>query len=165
MKGRSRKNPPYQYVTDAKWASLGTTMTVKEALDLWWNSIRIKVINTEGKEIVACIYKCCNGYYEVFDLADAFGVDDEAVLKLPIKLDEAYDEDADGYPIVEAQLRAIKINVDPMDDCWREHGDICQQFWAKDARKSTFLDRHRFTWKTVAKDKAFGEWCFIKEVI
>ena len=40
IKGRANKNPPYEYITRAKWNSLGQTMTLQKALNKWWNSIR-----------------------------------------------------------------------------------------------------------------------------
>ena len=101
MYGRSRKNPPYRWMTDAKWDSLGKTLTVKKALDLWWNSIRVKV--PVGQKI-ACIYKCYDGEYETSQLEQLLKCSDEEVLQYSIELDNAYDEDSDGYPIVHATL-------------------------------------------------------------
>jgi hypothetical protein len=101
MYGRSRKNPPYKWVTEAKWDSLGETMTVKKALDLWWNSIRVR-IPEESKTV--CIYKCYDGEYETSQLEQTLKCSDVEASKLLIKLDNSYDEDADGYPIVFATL-------------------------------------------------------------
>lgn len=103
IKGRSRKNPPYKYMTDAKWDTLGEIMSVKKALDVWWNSIRIRFDTTE-KQGVACIYKCHDGSYEISDLKEAFGWSDKQVLEHWIHINDQYDEDADGYPIVFATL-------------------------------------------------------------
>jgi hypothetical protein len=43
MYGRSCKRPPYKYLTVAKDNSLGQTLTVRKRLDLWWNSVRVRV--------------------------------------------------------------------------------------------------------------------------
>ncbi len=102
MYGRSRKNPPYKWMTDAKWNSLGETVTVKKALDLWWNSVRVR-IPTESKTV--CIYKCYDGEYETSQLEKVLKCSDEEVLKYSIELDNSYDEDSDGYPIVFATLQ------------------------------------------------------------
>lgn len=99
IKGRSCKNPPYEYMTDAKWETLGETMTLKEALDKWWNSIRIKV-----NDNITVNYKCYDGEYEIYELADELKLDEDKVLKLKIKLNDEYCEDGDGYPIVYANL-------------------------------------------------------------
>lgn len=107
VKGRSRKNPPYRAITDAKWDSLGETLTVKKALDLWWNSIRVRMPN--GKDYHRfLIYKCYDGEYVLDDMAEALGISEEEVLKLNITLDEDYDEDSDGYPIAFAKLEKVK---------------------------------------------------------
>ena len=99
IKGRSCKNPPYDYMTETKWNSLGETLTVKEALDMWWNSIRVRTNNN-----TALIYKCYTGEYETCELEDLLDTTETKVLKLVITLDNEYDEDADGYPIIYASL-------------------------------------------------------------
>jgi len=99
--GRSCKNPPYKYLTVSKDNSLGQIITVKKRLDLWWNSVRVRV---PGKTETACIYKCYDGSYETYELEQMLGCSDEEVLKLKIKLDGCEDEDLDGYPIVYATL-------------------------------------------------------------
>ena len=99
IKGRSNQNPPYKYMTDAKWSSLGETMTLKKALDKWWNSIRIKV-----NDNITINYKCYDGEYDIYELADELELDEDEVLKLQITLNDEYDDDGDGYPIVYATL-------------------------------------------------------------
>ena len=101
MYGRSCKRPPYRYLTVAKDNSLGQTLTVRKRLDLWWNSVRVRV---SGKSETVCIYKCHDGFYETYELEQALNCSDEQVLTLKIKLDGCEDEDADGYPIVFATL-------------------------------------------------------------
>ena len=75
----------YMNLTSDKYNSLGKTMTLKDALDLWWNSVRVRT-----KDGVRLCYKCHDGDYELCDLS----------LNLTITLDDEWDEDADGYPIV-----------------------------------------------------------------
>ena len=93
---------------DEKWWSCGETMTLKEALDLWWNSVRIEVPVNDGKEkkIYVC-YKCAytdkDGPYELDGLPKSF-------LKEEIYLSQEYDEDADGYPYV----TAVFVDIDPV---------------------------------------------------
>ena len=78
----------YKSMSKAKWASLGETMTLKDALDLWWNSVRI-----DGE----IYYKTHTGNYETPE-------DDipEELLNRKITLWNEYDNDSDGYPIVYA---------------------------------------------------------------
>lgn len=87
------KHIPYEYMTDKKWNSLGETMTLKNAMDLWWNSIRVR---TPNKEVITC-YKCYDGDYEIMG---------NLKLNAKITLDDEYNEDADGYPIIFATLIA-----------------------------------------------------------
>ena len=105
-RGRSCKNPPYRWMTEAKWNTLGETITVKQALDKWWNSVRIR--KKEGGYIL--IYKCCNGEYEVseFENTPGFGdMPENKILELKITLDDEYDEDWDGYPVVYANFAGV----------------------------------------------------------
>ena len=103
VKGRSRKDPPYEYMTEAKWNSLGKTMTIKKALDMWWNSVRVRT--PKGMEShVFTMYKCYDGEYDLSDMEDVLDIAEEDILKYKITLDEEYDEDSDGYPIVFATL-------------------------------------------------------------
>lgn len=91
MAKKKSLNLPYEYMTREKWNSLGQTMTLKEACDLGWNSVRVR---TKGREDdysrVRLCYRCNDGDYEL----------DELPKKLLITLDDEYDEDSDGYPII-----------------------------------------------------------------
>lgn len=103
IKGRSCKNPPYEFMTAKKMDSLGETMTIKKALDMWWNSVRVRT--PKGMEPHTFImYKCDDGEYDLADMADVLEISEEDILKCKITLDEQYDEDSDGYPIVFATL-------------------------------------------------------------
>jgi len=86
-------NLPYEYMTAEKWTSLGDTMTLQEACDLGWNSIRVRVKGKKDNR-TRCCYLCNDGDYEL----------DGLTKKLLITLDDEYDEDADGYPIVYATM-------------------------------------------------------------
>ena len=105
LKGRPNKNAPYQWMTDEKWGSLGETMTIKEALDLWWNCIHVRLPNGDR----AYIYKCSDGWYEIDSLLSSsyikkLKLDVKKVLALKITLDNEYDEDDEENPIVSATL-------------------------------------------------------------
>lgn len=100
LRGTSNQNPPYRWMTQAKWDSMGCTMTVKQALNKWWNSIRVRVPG-QGS---ACIYKCDDGWYEVDSLARKLKITQEEALKLKITLDDSYEEDDDDNPIIYATL-------------------------------------------------------------
>ena len=86
---KKKLNLPYEYMTDEKWDSLGETMTLKEACDLGWNSIRVRVKGRKDDR-TRCCYLCNDGYYEL----------DGLTKELLITLDDGYDDDSDGYPIV-----------------------------------------------------------------
>lgn len=100
LRGTSNQNPPYRWMTQAKWDSMGCTMTVKQALNKWWNSIRVRVPG-QGS---ACIYKCHDGWYEIDNLARKLKITQEEALKLKITLDDEYQEDDDDNPIIYATL-------------------------------------------------------------
>lgn len=80
----------YHNIDDKTW-TLGEQMTLRELLDCWWNSVRIA-----GN---SC-YK--NAYYEdsEYELGDL----DESDLDRVVEVDDDYDYDADGYPIVYARF-------------------------------------------------------------
>ena len=80
----------YECLTNDKYDSLGKEMTVREALDLWWNSIRIRT--ADG---ILCCYKRHDGSYEL---------NERDILDKRILLDGEWLEDGDGYPIVFATL-------------------------------------------------------------
>jgi len=88
----------YTDIESKSW-SCGETMVLKDALDLWWNSVRVR---TEDG-VVLC-YKnayTCDEPYTIGDLPKS------ALAKL-VKLDDSWDEDADGYPIVYAEFVSEK---------------------------------------------------------
>ena len=96
----------YEKITSEKEASLGKTMTVKEACDLWWSSVRIQS-NVEiivWKDIDDNSYTC-NIYDECYE-------DDSEVLKEllndEITLVSYYYED--GYPVVDAVFGKAEKN-------------------------------------------------------
>lgn len=103
IKGRSCKNPPYEFMTEKKWDSLGETITIKQALDMWWNSVRVRTPNGMEKHTFT-VYKCYDGEYDLSDMADVLEISEKDILKCKITLDDEYDEDSDGYPIVFATL-------------------------------------------------------------
>lgn len=79
----------FECISDLKLKSLGQTMTVADACKLLWNSVR--VYGTEGI-----------AYYSPKD--NELVVDNcetpEDFLKMKIQLDDFWQEDADGFPIV-----------------------------------------------------------------
>lgn len=79
----------YECITDTKKKSLGQTMTVADACKLLWNSVR--VYGTEG----IAYYNPKNNEFTVdnCETPDDF-------LKMEITLDDYWQEDADGYPII-----------------------------------------------------------------
>lgn len=79
----------YSEVSWSKFNSLGQTMTLKDALDLWWNSVRI-----DGKGY----FKSFENSYEDFEGNELDG----NLLNRKIRLNDEFDEDSDGYPIVGA---------------------------------------------------------------
>ena len=85
MAKKKSLNLPYEYMTDEKWDSLGGTMTLQEACDMGWNSIRVR---TRGS--TKCCYRCDDGDYVL----------DSLTKDTVITLDNEYDDDSDGYPIV-----------------------------------------------------------------
>ena len=110
----------YEKITSEKEASLGKTMTVKEACDLWWSSVRIQS-NVEiivWKDIDDNSYTC-NIYDECYE-------DDSEVLKEllndEITLVSYYYED--GYPVVDAvfgkaEKNRLKIAAKKMKEAMR----------------------------------------------
>ena len=103
IKGRTRENPPYRWMTQAKYDSLGERMTLKRALDKWWNAIYITF-----PDRFTISYKCSDGTYEVSELADELGLTEDEVLEVKIDISGEWDEDGDGYPVVYAELAEDK---------------------------------------------------------
>lgn len=87
----------YAYITKEKRESLGQILTVRELCDMWWNSVRIRWNNEDTP--TALIYKdCYDNSYSIDDLEhNPLG---ENVLDLKVQVDDHYEEDADGYPII-----------------------------------------------------------------
>ena len=107
----------YEKITSEKEASLGKTMTVKEACDLLWSSVRIQS-NVEiivWKDIDDNSYTC-NIYDECYE-------DDSEVLKEllndEITLVSYYYED--GYPVVDAVFGKVEKKEYSFDrEAWQE---------------------------------------------
>ena len=90
----------YTDVNYEKESSLGSDLTVKELLDMWWNSVRITGKNIDGR---AVLYKQCDdGEYELDKENQPYG---EQILNMIVHTDEIYDADEDGYPIVFAKIK------------------------------------------------------------
>lgn len=83
------------YDKDKAW-SCGETMKLKEALDLWWNSVRIRT--DEGTVLCYKNAYTCDEPYTIGNLP-------KLALKREVVLDDEWDEDADGYPIVYAKFK------------------------------------------------------------
>lgn len=89
-------NNVYTYLSPEKINSLGQIMTVKEALDLWWNSVRIIY-----KKQQLILYKTFEGDYELDEEMTPYGVN---ILNCKIKISRRPFYDLDGYPYVLATL-------------------------------------------------------------
>jgi len=82
-------------ITNTMWKSLGQKMTVRDACKCGWNSVRVPY-GEYADEAIA--------YYDEAD--GTFGVDgylcgpDEELLDMEVELEDHWDEDEDGYPIV-----------------------------------------------------------------
>lgn len=93
------KHIPYEYMTYEKHMSLGETMTIKKALNLWWNSVRIKL-----NDNLFIIYRCYDKTYELGGLDEELEITENELLKRKITLDSEYYEDSDNYPVINAVL-------------------------------------------------------------
>ena len=113
----------YSEVSWSKFNSLGQTMTLKDALDLWWNSVRI-----DGKGY----FKSFENSYEDFEGNEL----DDNLLNRKIKLDDEFDEDSDGYPIVGAIFVDSSINEDV---------DVEKVYWTAHPSEDDILD----SWETL----------------
>ena len=96
----------YEKITSAKEASLGKTMTVKEACDLLWSSVRIQ----SNVEII--VWKDIDDNSYTCNIYDTYYEDDSEVLKEllndEITLVSYYYED--GYPVVDAVFGKAEKN-------------------------------------------------------
>lgn len=96
----------YEKITSEKEASFGKTMTVKEACDLWWNSVRIQ----SDEEII--VWKNIDDNSYSCNIYDEYDEDDSEELKellnKEITLVSYYYED--GYPVVDAVFGKAEKN-------------------------------------------------------
>jgi len=93
----------YTDITDEKENSIDTDITVKELLDMWWNSVRIKGGKIKG---TAILYKDCkDGSYELDKDNNPYG---EAILDMVVHTKDEWDDDGDGYPIIYATIEGDK---------------------------------------------------------
>lgn len=83
-------------VTEEKRRCLGEIMTIKDLLDLGWNSVRLRWKNDNIP--TATLYKDHEDEYDLDD--DIHNPLQEKVLDVVVKVEEYYDEDSDGFPIV-----------------------------------------------------------------
>ena len=85
----------YEKITSEKEASFGKTMTVKEACDLWWNSVRIqsdeKII--VWKNIDDNSYSC--NIYDDYDEDDSEELKELLNKEITLESDYYYDEDGE----------------------------------------------------------------------
>lgn len=89
----------YEKITSEKEASLGKTMTVKEACDLLWSSVRIQ----SNVEII--VWKDIDDNSYTCNIYDTYYEDDSEVLKELLDNEitlEPYYYVEDGYPVVDA---------------------------------------------------------------
>lgn len=98
----------YEKITSEKEASFGKTMTVKEACDLWWNSVRIQ----SDEEII--VWKNIDDNSYSCNIYDEYDEDDSEELKellnKEITLESDYYYDEDGYPVVDAVFGKAEKN-------------------------------------------------------
>ena len=97
----------YEKITSEKEASFGKTMTVKEACDLWWNSVRIQ----SDEEII--VWKNIDDNSYSCNIYDTYYEDDSEVLKELLDNEitlEPYYYDEDGYPVVDAVFGNVEKN-------------------------------------------------------
>lgn len=83
----------YRDLDEKDWGT--DDYTLKEVLDMWWNSVRIKL---DGGDIYCC-YKTaytCDPAYVDFSGNEV----PKDLLKKRVSLSDCYDDDADGYPII-----------------------------------------------------------------
>ncbi len=93
------KKDSYTEMSNEKWNSLDSDVKVKDLLDMWWNSVRIKGNGIKGE---ALLYKDCHdGSYELDEEHNSHGED---ILNMTVHTHSEYDEDGDGYPIIYAKL-------------------------------------------------------------
>lgn len=99
----------YREITEAKYDSLGQTMKLKDLLDLWWNSVRVRVYEVNNPKLYTEImaYKTESGKYH-FDGMIIDESTDADILNMIVKVDDEYTEDGDWFPIVYATAKNNK---------------------------------------------------------
>lgn len=101
----------YTEMSSEKWNSLDSDVKVKDLLDMWWNSVRIKGKGIKG---TALLYKACHdGSYELDEDHNSHGED---ILNMTVHTHYEYDEDADGYPIIYAKLLSKEVKDEEFND-------------------------------------------------
>lgn len=89
----------YENISLEKEDSLGKTMTVKEACDLWWNSIRIQ----SDEEIIVWKNINDNSYScNIYSDNENDSAELKELLSKEITLKSYYYYDGDGYPVIDA---------------------------------------------------------------
>lgn len=109
----------YEKITSEKEASFGKTMTVKEACDLWWNSVRIQSYEEiiVWKNIDDNSYSC--NIYDEYDEDDSEEL--KELLNKEITLESDYYYDEDGYPVVDAVFGKVEKKEYSFDwEAWQE---------------------------------------------
>lgn len=93
------ENNSYIDVTEEKEDSLNSNITVRELLDMWWNSVRVSGGKIKG---VALLYKdCYDGSYELDKDRNPYGED---ILDMMVHTSDEWRDDGDGFPIIYATL-------------------------------------------------------------
>ena len=89
----------YTEMTSEKEYSLDSDISVKELLDMWWNSVRIRGGEIKG---TALLYKHCqDGSYELDEDRNPYG---ENILSMVVHTAREWNDDGDGYPIIYAYV-------------------------------------------------------------
>lgn len=99
----------YMEMTPEKFDSLGQTMKLKDLLDLWWNSVRVRVYEVNKPklytDLVAYKTKDCKYYLDGQNIEKDLGED---ILNMLVEVDDEYTEDGDWFPIVYATAKNNK---------------------------------------------------------
>lgn len=99
----------YMEMTPEKFDSLGQTMKLKDLLDLWWNSVRVRVYEVNKPklytDLVAYKTKDCEYYLDGQNIEKDLGED---ILNMLVEVDDEYTEDGDWFPIVYATAKNNK---------------------------------------------------------
>lgn len=99
------KSNCYMEMSQEKWDSLGQTVKLKDLLDIWWNSVRVRVYEVNRPKLYTEImaYKTESGKYRF----DGMTIDESTadILDMLVEVDDEYMEDGDGFPIVYATVK------------------------------------------------------------